>query len=206
MSDILIPPNAQRVDSREVGRAIGRRIPGEVGIWVFVIGDMTMFAAFFGIYTQARSRQPALFNASQHQLLISFGAINTCLLLTGSLFVVWGVQATRDGKHAVAPRMFAAALSCASLFGFNKIIEYSIKLGHGITPATNEFFMYFFMYTGIHALHLLIGMCVLARMRRTAAKPVLDASDVNIIESGATYWHLVDLLWVVLFALLYLMN
>lgn len=204
MSELTVPavtpPAVQPAPPRR------RRIPGETGIWVFVLGDMVMFAAFFGIYVQARSQHTELFNASQQKLLIAFGAVNTCLLLTGSLFVVWGVHAIRNGAARLAPKLFAAAFVCASLFGLDKVIEYTEKLSVGITPVTNPFFTYFFMFTGIHALHLIIGMCVLARMRRIARQPELDASDMAAIESGATYWHLVDLLWVVLFALLYLLN
>ncbi len=116
------------------------------------------------------------------------------------------MHAIRHGAARFAPGLFGAAFVCATLFGIDKVIEYAEKLSVGITPATNPFFTYFFMFTGVHAMHLIIGMVVLARMRRIAGQPALDASDVRAIESGATYWHLVDLLWVVLFALLYLLN
>jgi len=204
MSELATSPvTTPALDPRPAARP---RIPGETGIWVFVLGDMVMFGAFFGIFVEARSHNVALFNASQQQLLVAFGAVNTCLLLTGSLFVVWGVHAIRHGAARFAPGLFGAAFVCATLFGIDKVIEYAEKLSVGITPATNPFFTYFFMFTGVHAMHLIIGMVVLARMRRIAGQPALDASNVRAIESGATYWHLVDLLWVVLFALLYLLN
>lgn len=182
-----------------------RHVPGEYGIWVFILGDMTLFAAFFGVFVRDRARQPAAFTESQATLHIAFGAVNTCLLLTGSLFVVWAVQAVRRDDNAAARRFLAAAWVCAAVFGLDKVLEYADKVTHGLTPATNDYFMYFFMFTGIHALHLVIGMVVLAHLRRLCARPVLTAANVRTIEVGASYWHLVDLLWVVLFALLYLM-
>ncbi len=182
-----------------------RRVPGEAGIWVFVLGDMTMFAAFFGCFTHDRGRHVELFTASQAQLHIGFGAINTCLLLTGSLFVVWAVSATRRSALAEARRWLGWAWACGAVFGVNKVLEYADKIAHDVTPATNLYFMYFYMFTGLHAAHLVIGLIVLGRMRAVCARPALTTANHRTLEIGATYWHLVDLLWVVLFALLYLM-
>lgn len=185
----------------------GRRVhvPGELGIWVFVLGDMTMFAAFFGCFIHDRAGRAVMFDESQARLHIGFGAINTCLLLTGSLFVVWAVEATRRDSLPEARRWLGLAFACASVFGLDKVLEYGEKLADGITPATNLYFMYFFMFTGLHAVHLIIGMIVLARLRKLCGQPVLTPANRRTIEVGASYWHLVDLLWVVLFALLYLM-
>jgi nitric oxide reductase NorE protein len=184
--------------------------PGGQAIWVFILGDMTMFACFFGQFAWDRIGQVELFARSQHALSITFGAVNTLLLLTGSLFVVLGVEAMKKNTSAragrAAQRWFAFALICALMFGIDKVLEYSGKLSAGITPATNLFFGYYYMFTGIHALHLCIGMAFLARMWRLAGKMHSSPADIRFAEIGASYWHLVDLLWVVLFALLYLMN
>lgn len=182
-----------------------RRIPGEAGIWVFVLGDVTMFAAFFACFVWDRADDVDTFTRSQEEVHITFGAVNTCLLLTGSLFVVWAVQAARRGTLDTARRFFVAALACAAIFGVDKVIEYSDKIAHDQVPWTDSYFMYFYMFTGIHAIHLLIGMIVLAHLARLCRRAGLSAADHRTIEVGATYWHLVDLLWVVLFALLYLM-
>ncbi|HEY1973333.1 MAG TPA: cytochrome c oxidase subunit 3 [Pseudonocardia sp.] len=202
MSDTLATRAPSPPDSRAPRRT---HLPGEVGIWVFVLGDMTMFGAFFGCFVHDRASRAALFTASQATLHISFGAINTGLLLTGSLFVVWAVHASRGDALAEARRWLTCAFACAALFAVDKALEYGDKLAHGITPATNLYFMYFYMFTGLHAVHLIIGMIVLARMRRLCAQPELTPTNRRTIEVGASYWHLVDLLWVVLFALLYLM-
>jgi nitric oxide reductase NorE protein len=183
----------------------GRHVPGEGGIWVFILGDMVMFGAFFGCFVHDRSRHLEMFAWSQAQMKIGFGAVNTCLLLTGSLFVVWAVQAVRRGATATARRFIAVAFACAAVFGVDKVIEWSEKIAHGLTPATNLYFMYFYMFTGLHAVHVIIGMIVLARLWRICGRPVLAGGHLRSVEVGASYWHLVDLLWVVLFALLYLM-
>jgi nitric oxide reductase NorE protein len=183
-----------------------RRIPGETGIWVFILGDLAIFALFFVTFVVDRSQEPALFDASRAELHLSWGALNTLLLLTGSLFVAWAVHAARDGKAPEASRFLAWAIGCGVVFGIDKVIEYSDKIGSGHGPDSNIFFTYYFCFTGLHALHLLIALCVLARMRWLLAQPDFGADDIGTLESAATYWHLVDLLWIVLFALLYLMT
>lgn len=187
------------------GEHTHERIPGEAAIWVFILGDMLMFAAFFGQFAWDRIGRVELYAHSQQQLNVVFGAVNTLLLLTGSLFVVFGVEAFRSG--GIKARLwFAAAFACALAFGVDKVLEYGSKWAAGITPDTNIFFLYYYMFTGIHALHLCIGMIFLARMWVLAGRLTRDGRDVRFAEIGASYWHLVDLLWVVLFALLYLMN
>lgn len=187
------------------GARSDRRIPGEAGIWVFILGDLIIFGLFFATFVVDRSQEPALFEASRAELHLSWGALNTLLLLTGSLFVVWAVHAARAGKPADASRLIAWAMGCGVIFGINKVIEYADKIGSGHGPDSNIFFTYYFCFTGLHALHLLVALCVLARMRWLLAQPDFGPADIGTLESAATYWHLVDLLWIVLFALLYLM-
>lgn len=182
-----------------------RRMPGEEGVWVFILGDMLVFALFFGVIIYLRGEDPALFTQSQGQLSQTAGALNTVLLLTSSLFVALGVRASRDDAKDKARALFALALLCGLCFAGVKAIEYADKIALGLTPAENDFYMYFFVFTGIHLLHVTIGVAVLAALIRIARRPKLAAHDISLIESGASYWHLVDLLWVVLFALFYLL-
>ena len=182
-----------------------RHVPGEAGIWVFILGDLLIFALFFVTFVVDRSQETALFDASRAELHLSWGAVNTLLLLTGSLFVVWAVHAARDGKAQVASRFITWAMGCGVAFGINKVIEYTEKISAGHGPDSNIFFTYYFCFTGLHALHLVIALCVFARMRWLLTQPDFGPSDIGTLESAATYWHLVDLLWIVLFALLYVM-
>jgi nitric oxide reductase NorE protein len=177
-------------------------IPGEVGVWVLILGDMTMFAVFFALYSQARAADVALFDRSQARLSTGIGLANTLLLLASSFFVARGVHRVRGGGEGSA--CFALAMLCGAGFGVDKVLEYGEKLSAGITPVSNDFFMYYFVLTGVHALHLVIGMFVLAYLWR-ATRRATSRPSVAVVEGCASYWHLVDILWIVLFPLLYLL-
>jgi nitric oxide reductase NorE protein len=183
-----------------------RRIPGEEGTWVFILGDMTVFAVFFATYLYYRAQQPELFNVSQLSLRPGYGVINTLLLLTSSLLVVIGLRAVRRQVRNVAPWMFSGALLCGLGFSFMKFLEYSEKLSKGLTPNTNSFFMYYYVLTGLHFFHLIVGMGVLTFLIVKSRAPSLTVKQFAFVEGGACFWHMVDLLWIVLFPLLYLMK
>ena len=190
-------------------------VPGEVGIWVFILGDMLIFGLFFIVFVYYRGLNVDLYLESQATLNQNYGAINTLFLLASSWFVAMAVDDMRNKTVKLAPVFFPLAMLCGLGFGVVKIIEYSEKLSAGITITSNDFYMYYYIFTGLHFLHVLIGMGVLVFLwhrARLAAKHALtrDAAvidkDMVLIESGASYWHMVDLLWIVLFPLLYLMK
>lgn len=187
-------------------RRRARRMPGEEGVWVFILGDMMVFGLFFLTFVTYRDGNVALYAESQKTLNRSFGLINTLLLLCSSWFVALAVRTARMGKGRAASALLATAFVCGIGFGAVKLLEYGEKFAAGITVLTNDFFMFYFMLTGIHFLHLLIGLGVLAWLFAICRKVEIAESDIRTIESGAAFWHLVDLLWVVLFALLYLMR
>jgi nitric oxide reductase NorE protein len=187
--------------------APARHMPGEGGIWVFIFGDMLVFSVFFMVFLFARSKNLELFADSQPQLNQIFGAINTFLMLTSSWFVASAVHAARHNLGKVVPGCFLGGFVCGLLFVVSKFFEYSEKLEHGITINTNEFFMYYYVFTAIHLLHVLIGMGVLAFMSSYSWSGTgFDSAKIRNLESGASFWHVVDLLWIVLFALLYLIK
>jgi nitric oxide reductase NorE protein len=181
------------------------RVPGEEGLWVFILGDMTVFALFFGTIVVTRGQQTEVFRSSQHELHASLGIANTLLLLTGSLLVVRGMRALRAGTGR-APQLFAATLVCAIGFASVKATEYVLLVREGHTATDNDFFMYYFVFTGIHLAHLVIGAVIMVLLTLVARKPGLKPSQVSFAECGAVYWHMVDLLWLVLFPLLYLVR
>ncbi|WP_354698902.1 Cytochrome bo(3) ubiquinol oxidase subunit 3 [Paraconexibacter sp. AEG42_29] len=189
--------------------ARARRSPGEVGIWVFVIGDMIVFAVFFAVIVVLAAEQPDLVRESQARLSVTSGALNTILLLTSSVLVALAVRAAREpgaAHHLRARKLFGFALACGLGFAVIKAAEYGTKIDAGLVPATNDFFAYFYVFTAIHLLHVTAGIGVLVWLMRLSGRPALTAKDRMLIESGASYWHMVDLLWVVLFPLLYLVN
>ena len=180
-------------------------LPGETGVWVFIIGDMVAFAVMFGSYMYEQRGAPLSFLASQQALDVTVGTINTVLLLTGSLFVAYGVRAARAGTGR-ASVLFGLGFACGLGFVINKAVEFGGKFADGINPTTDTFFAYFFFMAGVHLLHVLGGMAVLAYLGRVARRPVLNGKEIRVVENGASYWHLVDVLWIVLFPLLYLVH
>lgn len=179
------------------------RAPVESGLWVFILGDMTLFGAFFaGFAWQARS-EPALFASSAAELLIGIGGVNTLVLLTSSLFVVAAMRAMNAGAFRPAAHALAAALASALVFAVLKVTEYVAEVGAGYTPGTNLFFTFYFVLTGIHLLHVLIGAALLFTAWRGLHAQTPSVSS-RFVEGAGIYWHMVDLLWVVLFPLLYI--
>jgi nitric oxide reductase NorE protein len=180
-------------------------LPGEVGIWVFVLGDMLAFALFFGVFVHERGGDAAAFDRSRAHLTIGFAVANTILLLTSSWLVALGVRALRGQQRDTARRLITLAMLCGAAFVANKGVEYHQQLSAGRTPAGDDFFMYFFMLTGVHLAHVVIGLVVLGYLWRMTRRPAIGAGELRAAECGASYWHMVDLLWIVLFPLLYLM-
>jgi nitric oxide reductase NorE protein len=185
----------------------GRRIPGEPGIWVFITGDLLVFSLFFIVFDYYRARDLEVFLSSQRQLNQFFGLLNTMLMLTSSLMVALAVQAARQPAraHRVKPLLYAAG-SCGVAFVIVKIFEWSDEIGHGASLRTNDFFMYYFMFTGIHLFHVLVALGIMAVMITKVRHRERVGDGLLVLEAGGIFWHLVDLLWVVLFALLYLMR
>lgn len=183
-----------------------KHMPGEEGVWVFVLGDMMIFALFFLVFLYYRNEDVVGFTAAQAQLNLNYGALNTALLLTSSWFVALGLQAARKTMTDLASRLFALAFLCGVGFGVVKFFEWGEKVKAGYTLTSNDFFMYYYVFTGIHFLHLVIGMAVLAFLVIKARSGACEPSDIQAYESGGAYWHMVDLLWIVLFPLLYLVK
>lgn len=180
-------------------------VPGEVGIWIFILGDMVIFGLFFLVYVYYRGLDIELYRQSQLQLNQHYGALNTLLLLASSWFVVMGIEKARQGLGQKAAPFFASALACGLGFSAVKVVEYGEKLAADITITSNDFFMYYYIFTGLHFLHVVIGMGVLTFMILKTRAKHFQSNDMIMVESGASFWHLVDLLWIVLFPLLYLM-
>ena len=183
-----------------------RHIPGEAGFWVFIFGDMVIFAVLFATYLYHRSADPALFEQSQRSLNPDYGAFNTIVLLVSSLLVVMAVRAVRRGTGGVAPPLIAGAFVCGLIFSALKVVEWSEKIHAGLTPTKNDFYMYYFVLTGLHWFHLIVGLVVLTCLFFIARRDGLSRGQFAFLEGGACFWHMVDLLWIALFPLLYLVK
>lgn len=183
-----------------------RKMPSEAGVWLFVLGDMTLFALLFVSYALDYRAEPALFHKGQQHLAQVIGLVNTVLLLTGSLCVVLGLAQARKDRLVVASRYLACTILTGLAFLLNKILEYSNEISHGNTINSSTFFMYYYTLTMIHLVHVMVGMGVLSYLYIKCRKGRRFPELVNHIESGGAVWHMVDLLWIALFPLLYLIH
>lgn len=182
------------------------RLPGDLAIWFFILAEMLAFAVFFASYAFARAGDPELFNLYQQTLDRNAGALNTLLLITGSWFVVLAVQAAHRDDQAAVPRHIALGMLCGAGFLVVKVFEYADKFGAGISLSTNTFYMFYISLTFFHFMHVILGMVILAVIWKQARQGAYRPGECNGLESGAAYWHMVDLLWIILFPLVYVMR
>jgi nitric oxide reductase NorE protein len=192
------------VGEQDADMRLSPRVPGEAGLWLFILGDMLVFGLFFAAFLVQRAQTPQLFAASRATMTVAFGAVNTIVLLTSSLLVATASRAHRAGHRSHARRLVTLAGACAVTFATIKLTEWGIKLDAGYTPGRNLFYTYYYVLTGVHFLHLSIGTGVLAYWRRLMRSHERRPGERRIVECCASYWHMVDLLWVVLFPVLYL--
>ena len=183
-----------------------RRLPGVDGVWVFIGADSVIFAILFLSFMQDRLKNPAIFEASRQTLNMHLGGIDTLILLTSSWSVALAVQAMKRDLVDREPLLLLGGAVTGLMFMVSKAIEYFQKFAHGITPGTNPFFMWYFTLTGIHLIHVVVGTSMLTYLWIRSRRGTYDHLHKAVPESVASYWHLVDLLWVVLFPLLYLMK
>jgi nitric oxide reductase NorE protein len=181
-------------------------IPGEAGLWIFILGDMTLFAAILLVFLWDRRSQPGVFKDAAHQLIQPIGAVNTLVLLLSSYLVVGALCAHRAARYAHARRLVAGAICCAAVFAGLKAVEYYVGLSAGHTPASGKFFSFYFILTGLHLLHVIVGAALLAAWQLMLKRRRAWAGAHRVAEGIASYWHMVDLLWVVIFAVVYLVS
>jgi nitric oxide reductase NorE protein len=176
-------------------------------IWTFIAADCASFAMFFMVFMSERASQVALFDQSARTLDLWLGLANTIILISSSFVVALANESARAGDLRKMRRRLWAGTLIASLFGGVKTWEYVAKISHGITPLTNDFFTYYFILTGVHFFHYVIGMGVLIALSTAAGRRVeVDRKFNDLVQWGGLYWHMVDLLWVFLFSMLYLIG
>ncbi|WP_108446404.1 cytochrome c oxidase subunit 3 family protein [Halomonas denitrificans] len=173
-------------------------LPGNPLMWVLILSEMLVFSAFFALYAAERVGATALFDASQRQLDPLVGGLNTLVLLTSGLCVALAVEAVSAARLRRARQWLGGAMALGVLFGVIKGIEYADKFAAGITPETNAFFGFYYGLTAFHFAHVLFGLALLALVTwRTSRENV---------ETAAAFWHMVDLIWILLYPLLYLLR
>ncbi len=201
-SDLLAAEGASVNDTGR--RCTQGHTPGDGHIWVMVLGDLIIFGSYFIIFMVYRAIKPQEFLASQQHLNINIGALNTLVLLASSWFIACSVHAARTGANSAALRLTYLGGLFGAAFVLIKACEWSTEVVRGNTISSNDFFMFYYMLTGVHLFHVLLGLLILGVLTRELRNP--RRRRMFIVESGASYWHMVDLLWIVIFALLYVMR
>lgn len=195
------PMRASSVSSSAV-----KSLPGEQGVWIFILIDMAFFCVIFASFVHERAGAADIFFRAQHSLDVHLGFINTVLLLTSSWLVALATSAAPGKPRGKIRSVLGIAVLCGAAFAAIKIAEYTILIRAGISPLTNDFFMFYFFITFIHLVHVLAGMAVLALVVRKRGGEALGANERTSLDSAASYWHMVDILWVMIFPMLYLVS
>lgn len=192
-------------DSRPRAYPRGRtgHIPGEAELWIFIMGDLTVFGIFFAIWGWNYTQNPGMFELGRSTMSQPIGLAETLTLISSSAAVVAALNSARWKETRRAFRLYLAAIGFGAVFVVLKIVEYSRHLHEASNPALGEFFMYYFVFTGIHLLHVLVGILGLSIATRSM-RPDSRSASVAFLEGVGVYWHMVDVLWVVLFSLIYL--
>jgi cytochrome c oxidase subunit 3 len=190
-----------------------------LGMWLFLGTEVLLFAGLFLGYTVYRWLYHDTFKICSHHLDLSLGALNTVVLITSSFTVAWAYHAIKHDEIKKGVSLLLFTIGCACIFLVVKFFEYRAKFEHGTLPGKwfhahdptlahlpgiNLFYAVYFLTTGLHAFHVIVGMSVLAWVTWRVLKGKYNSEHYVPVELGALYWHLVDLVWIFLFPLLYL--
>jgi len=180
-----------------------RRLRGDLAMWFFILAELTVFAILILAFVVTQRLEPEGFAAGRSQLDSSTGLAMTVSLLTAGLLAALAVQQVRVQRSRRGAALFGAALLVALVYVAIKLGEYSHLAGVGLGLEYSRFFTLYWMLTGVHFLHVLLGMLILGWLAMACRPGRVAGSGV---ESGGLYWHMVDLVWVVLFPVVYVMG
>jgi cytochrome c oxidase subunit III len=196
----------------------------KIGMWAFLVQELLFFSGLFVAYGVYRSWYPEMFRAASHQLDKIMGATNTIVLLFSSFTAAMAVRSSQLGKKQATSRFIVITIVCACIFLVVKYFEYQHKFHAGLLPGrffhphvahlvpntpplpanTGSFFSIYFMMTGIHGIHVIVGIGVLIWILMRNMRGDFSKEFFTPVDIVALYWHLVDLVWIYLFPLLYL--
>ena len=182
-------------------------VPGEPALWGVLLGDVLVFTILFAVFLLKRADDSVVFEQSQSTLNEELAAANTVVLLTSSLLVVFALRAFRAGNRRASPRLLLGAIVLGLTFIGIKAVEYTELLTHDHTPTVNDSYMWYFVLTGLHLAHVLVALVVLTVLHWLSRQPdAITPGRLALFEGGACFWHMVDLLWIVIFPLLFLVR
>ena len=200
------PPHVHHMDSVTAYQS------AKLGMWLFLATEILLFAVMFCSFAMMRWYHLEEFHKGSHHLNWMLGALNTVVLLISSWTAARAVSAAQTGDNSKVFKNFGFSILCGIIFLVIKTFEYAEKFEHGLYPGGahfteyKNFFGLYFCMTGLHALHVVIGMVILGWGMSLAAKKRFGPRYYTPVELGALYWHLVDLIWIYLFPLLYLVG
>jgi cytochrome c oxidase subunit III len=184
------------------------------GMWLFLYTEVILFSGLFILYSMALVKFPDQFSEASHKLNIYFGTVNTLVLLTSSLTIALAITAIQRNKIKQTLTLCAITIVLAGVFMVNKFFEWSAEISHGIYPGSEQlaemgpgvttFFNLYYFTAGLHGLHVVIGGILIGVVAIMVAKGKVTSDRYTLLENSALYWHLVDLVWIFLFPLYYL--
>jgi cytochrome c oxidase subunit 3 len=189
-----------------------------LGMWSFLITEVMMFGALFAAYGFYRAKFPAGFAAGSDHLDYLLGALNTAVLICSSLTMALAVQAAQSGKRKGIILFLLLTIVLGGIFLGVKVVEYADKWEHHLVPGLNFsvdspyaaqeelFYCFYFAMTGLHALHMIVGIAILGILAYLASRRRFSEDYYNPVEMSGLYWHFVDIVWIFLFPFLYLLG
>ncbi|MFC2133736.1 cytochrome c oxidase subunit 3 family protein [Bacteroidota bacterium] len=191
-------------------------VGARMGMWLFLFTEVLLFGGMFLVYAVYRYQYADQFQFAAMELDTGIGTLNTIILLTSSLTVAASITALQRGSKILSILLLSATIFFALFFMVNKFFEWSAKISHGIYPGSPElldkqngeilFFGLYYVMTGLHALHVIIGVVILAFILVFIIRNKVTKDDHVKLENSGLYWHLVDLIWIFLFPLFYLIQ
>ncbi len=175
--------------------------PGGILMWIIIFLELITFGMALVAFVYYGAEEPEVFHQSKLQLNPTIGAINTLFLLTSGLFMANAVHFYKEGNTKKTSLFFKLAMLGGLLFLCLKSFEYYTKIVNGITLDTNTFYTFYWMLTGFHIIHVLIGLVILFITERNISK---NKSELEDVEASATFWHMCDIIWLLLFPIIYL--
>ncbi len=180
--------------------------PGGILIWILIFLEVITFMIALSVFTYMRGQNAALFAESQAMLSPLLGTLNTIVLLSSGYFMAEAVGKLRAGMLKQSQRYTMMTILLGLVFITIKSFEYSQKIGHGIGLEYNAFFTFYWLLTGFHLIHVAVGLVILLFIYRGIRRGRYDAGDHEDVETGAAFWHMCDLIWMLLFPMLYLIH
>lgn len=176
----------------------------KLGMWLFLSTEVMMFSALIGCFFAFKLSSPHEFYEYSHHLNKTIASINTLILITSSFTYALGLDFIKRNDRKKLSLCLIATILLGSMFLIFKFFEYKVKFMHHILPSTHVFYSSYFLLTGVHALHVLIGIVIMFILFLYNLKGHYTSSYYDSVEATGLYWHFVDMVWVFLFPILYL--